>query len=75
MDQSRRARYEHSLTETLRVIREWIAEHDYPPSVYDIRDARGYTQTTARRHVRVLIERGLLERDGNRQRALRVVDA
>ena len=57
----------------LRVIREWVDEHGYPPSVREIGDAVGLTSTSSVHHqLRTLERKGYLRRDPNRTRAVDV---
>ena len=66
--------YEGRLQLTLQVIRDYIAERDYAPNLFEIAVRRGYSHMTAKRHIAALQARGLLERDDGRRRALRVVE-
>ena len=57
----------------LRVIREWVEEHGYPPSVREIGDAVGLQSTSSVHHqLRTLERKGYLRRDPNRTRAVDV---
>lgn len=57
----------------LRVIREWVQEHGYPPSVREIGDAVGLQSTSSVHHqLRTLERKGYLRRDPNRTRAVDV---
>ncbi|MBC3190896.1 transcriptional repressor LexA [Pseudonocardia sp. C8] len=57
----------------LRVIREWVDQYGYPPSVREIGDAVGLTSTSSVHHqLRTLERKGLLRRDPNRTRAVDV---
>jgi len=57
----------------LRVIREWVDEHGYPPSVREIGDAVGLTSTSSVHHqLRTLERKGYLRRDPHRTRAVDV---
>ena len=57
----------------LRVIREWVDEHGYPPSVREIGDAVGLQSTSSVHHqLRTLERKGYLRRDPNRTRAVDV---
>ena len=57
----------------LRVIREWVDEHGYPPSVREIGDAVGLQSTSSVHHqLRSLERKGYLRRDPNRTRAVDV---
>jgi repressor LexA len=57
----------------LRVIREWVSEHGYPPSVREIGDAVGLQSTSSVHHqLRALEKKGYLRRDPNRTRAVDV---
>ena len=57
----------------LRVIREWVETHGYPPSVREIGDAVGLTSTSSVHHqLRTLERKGYLRRDPNRTRAVDV---
>lgn len=57
----------------LRVIREWVQEHGYPPSVREIGDAVGLQSTSSVHHqLRTLEKKGYLRRDPNRTRAVDV---
>ncbi|MCX6462394.1 MAG: transcriptional repressor LexA [Pseudonocardiales bacterium] len=57
----------------LRVIREWVELHGYPPSVREIGDAVGLTSTSSVHHqLRTLERKGYLRRDPNRTRAVDV---
>lgn len=60
----------------LEVIREHIALHGYPPSLREIQDAAGISSTSVvSYHLGRLEQAGLVERDENKTRALRVVEA
>jgi repressor LexA len=57
----------------LRVIREWVEEYGYPPSVREIGDAVGLQSTSSVHHqLRTLERKGYLRRDPNRTRAVDV---
>lgn len=57
-------------------ILSYTAEHSYPPSVREICTAVGLSSTsTVHAHMRSLEKRGLIVRDGNKQRAINVTDA
>ena len=57
----------------LRVIREWVEAHGYPPSVREIGDAVGLQSTSSVHHqLRTLERKGYLRRDPNRTRAVDV---
>jgi hypothetical protein len=57
----------------LRVIREWVDEYGYPPSVREIGDAVGLQSTSSVHHqLRTLERKGYLRRDPNRTRAVDV---
>jgi repressor LexA len=56
----------------LDVIREFSAEHGYPPSVREIGEAVGLSSSsTVQSHLKTLERRGLLWRDPTKPRALR----
>ena len=56
----------------LNVIREFSAEHGYPPSVREIGEAVGLSSSsTVQSHLKTLEKRGLLWRDPTKPRALR----
>jgi repressor LexA len=57
----------------LEVIRKWVKESGYPPSVREIGDAVGLTSTSSVHHqLRALEKKGYLRRDPNRTRAVDV---
>jgi repressor LexA len=57
----------------LKVIRQWVEEHGYPPSVREIGDAVGLQSTSSVHHqLRTLEKKGYLRRDPNRTRAVDV---
>lgn len=57
----------------LRVIKEWVEEYGYPPSVREIGDAVGLQSTSSVHHqLRTLERKGYLRRDPNRTRAVDV---
>ena len=57
----------------LKVIRDWVEQHGYPPSVREIGDAVGLNSTSSVHHqLRTLERKGLLRRDPNRTRAVDV---
>lgn len=58
----------------LEVIRAWVGERGYPPSVREIGDAVGLTSTSSVAHqLRALEQKGYLRRDPNRPRAVGVL--
>jgi repressor LexA len=60
----------------LHVIRTWMTEHGYPPSVREIGDAVGLTSTSSVAHqLRALERKGYIKRDPNRPRAFVVLPA
>ncbi|WP_020495117.1 transcriptional repressor LexA [Sciscionella marina] len=60
----------------LEVIRTWVSERGYPPSVREIGDAVGLTSTSSVAHqLRALEQKGYLRRDPNRPRAVGVLTA
>jgi repressor LexA len=57
----------------LEVIRKWVKESGYPPSVREIGDAVGLNSTSSVHHqLRALEKKGYLRRDPNRTRAVDV---
>lgn len=55
----------------LEIIRSWVSELGYPPSVREIGDAVGLTSTSSVAHqLRTLERKGYLRRDPNRPRAV-----
>ena len=64
---------EESAAETLELIREFIESHGYSPTYGEIADIRGCSKWTVGLHIKSLIDRELLTRDGNKQRTWRVV--
>jgi len=57
----------------LEVIRKWVKDSGYPPSVREIGDAVGLTSTSSVHHqLRALEKKGYLRRDPNRTRAVDV---
>lgn len=57
----------------LEVIRNWVKDFGYPPSVREIGDAVGLTSTSSVHHqLRALERKGYLRRDPNRTRAVDV---
>ncbi|WP_418154816.1 transcriptional repressor LexA [Actinoalloteichus caeruleus] len=58
----------------LDVIRQWLDEHGYPPSIREIGEAVGLTSTSSVAHqLRTLERKGYLRRDPNRPRAVGVL--
>ncbi|MCB0917458.1 MAG: transcriptional repressor LexA [Actinobacteria bacterium] len=59
----------------LRFLREFIADHGYPPSVREVGQAVGLTSSSSVSHqLRTLEAKGYLRKDPNRPRTLVVVD-
>jgi repressor LexA len=59
----------------LRVVREHISQHGYPPTVREIGNAVGLTSTsTVHAHLRALEQRGALRRDAAKPRAMELPD-
>lgn len=57
----------------LEAINTYINENQYPPTIREVAELVGLkSPATVFNHVEILKERGLLESDGGRQRALRV---
>ncbi len=60
----------------LEVIRSWVDERGYPPSVREIGDAVGLNSTSSVQHQLLALQRkGYLRRDPNRPRAVGIVPA
>ncbi len=58
----------------LEVIRDWLEQHGYPPSIREIGEAVGLTSTSSVAHqLRTLERKGYLRRDGNRPRTVGVL--
>ena len=62
--------------EILNFIQEQIAEKGYPPSIREICAAVGLNSpSTVHAYLKKLEEKGLLEKDGSKTRAIRIVDS
>ncbi|PRX46444.1 repressor LexA [Prauserella shujinwangii] len=60
--------------QVLDVIRNWVDQYGYPPSVREIGEAVGLTSTSSVSHqLRALQKKGYLRRDANRPRAVGVL--
>ena len=62
-------------SQTLQFIRQFIREHAYAPSLREIaRHLNLSSVATVHQHVRALVEKGLINKEWNRTRALEVVE-
>jgi repressor LexA len=58
----------------LEYLREYVAEHGYPPSIREVGDAVGLTSSSSVAYqLRVLEERGYIRRDPGKPRALTIL--
>ncbi len=57
---------------TLRLIREHLARHGYPPSLRELARAAGVTPTAVTKHLRALARTGLIELPGHTARGIRL---
>ena len=61
--------------EILRLIRDWRREHGFSPTLQELGDALGITKVSVFEHVEALVARGLLVRQANKARSLRLTPA
>jgi len=59
--------------EALAIIRDFITEHGYPPTLQELAGLMGMrAKSAAHRMVETLVEKGYLEKDPRRARAIRL---
>jgi len=57
--------------ETAEIVRQYIEEHEYSPSVRDVAKQLGVTVNGATRHLDVLEEKGVIRRTSGVARSIR----